>query len=146
MNTTTENPVLEIQRLIDAPSERVFDAWMNREEWETWMGPEGCRCELTLFEPRVDGRYRIVMRMSDGRELIVGGTFQVIEAPYLIALTWKWEHGEHDSLVTIRMNDIGGETELTLRHEGLLTQENCEGHNQGWSGALDKLEAYLADA
>ena len=137
------SPTLEIKRLIDAPVQRVFDAWMQRAQWAAWIGPEGMKCEVPEMEPRVGGRYRIIMNMSDGSTLPVIGTFQTIDAPHLFAFTWKWEGGEHDSLVTISLRDVGGKTELTLRHDGLLTAENVEGHGKGWSSALNKLEAYV---
>jgi uncharacterized protein YndB with AHSA1/START domain len=136
-------PTLEIKRLFDASPERVFDAWMKRERWQAWIGPEGTNCKVTKFEPKVGGRYRVVMRMSDGRELPVVGVFRTIDPPHRFAMTWKWELGSDDSLVTVVLRDVGGKTEMTLRHDGLLTQENCDGHAKGWNGALNKLEAYL---
>jgi hypothetical protein len=35
-------------------------------------------------------------------------------------------------------------TELTLRHEGLLTAENRSGHDKGWNSALNKLGRFVA--
>ena len=49
MTTTTVNPVLEIKRLFDAPPERIFDAWLVREEWQAWIGPEGTQCEVPVL-------------------------------------------------------------------------------------------------
>ena len=144
MNTITDAPALEVKRLIDAAPARVFNAWMKKDEWEKWIGPEGTQSDVTDFEPKIGGRYRVLMRMSDGREIGVTGVFKIIEPPHRLAMTWKWEHGEHDSLVTISLREAGGKTELTLRHEGLLTQSNCDDHGRGWNSALNKLERYLA--
>jgi uncharacterized protein YndB with AHSA1/START domain len=144
MNTMTDAPVLEFTRTFDATPERVFDAWMKRERWQSWIGPEGTNSDVTAFEPKVGGRYRLHMRMSDGRKIGVVGVFKTIERPHRFAMTWKWENGEHDSLVTITLRAVGEKTELTLRHDGLLTQDNVDGHNKGWNSALNKLEKYLA--
>jgi uncharacterized protein YndB with AHSA1/START domain len=84
------------------------------------------------------------MRLSDGREIGVVGIFKAIERPRQIAMTWRWEDGEHDSLLTITLRAVGDRTELTLRHDGLLTQENVDGHHKGWDSALNKLEKFLA--
>jgi uncharacterized protein YndB with AHSA1/START domain len=146
MNTMTDAPVLEIKRMIDAKQDRVFDAWMKRPSWQAWIGPEGTDCDVTQFEPKVGGRYRVLMRLSDGREIVVTGLFKTIDRPKSFAMTWKWEHGEHDSLVTLTFRPVGDKTELTLRHDGLLTQENVDGHNKGWSSVLNKLEKYLANS
>ena len=88
--TTTINPVLEIRRLFDAPPHIVFDAWLEREQWQAWIGPEGCQCEVPLLEPKVGGRYRIQMRLSDGREIPVEGVFKIIDRPNALAFTWGW--------------------------------------------------------
>lgn len=143
MSVMTKAPVLEIKRMIDAPQARVFSAWMKHEEWQSWIGPEAGRSEVPLFEPHVGGRYRLLMHLQDGRDMEVGGTFRTIEPEHTIAFSWKWADDEHDSLVTVRLRDVGGKTELTLRHEGLLTEENCDAHRGGWNGALNKLVAYL---
>lgn len=144
MNTMTDSPVLEIKRIIDAEPERVFDAWMKGERWQAWIGPEGTNSDVTEFEPKVGGRYRVLMRMSDGREIGVTGVFKTIDRPKSFAMTWKWEFGEHDSLVMLSFRAVGNKTELTLRHDGLLTPDNVDGHSKGWNSALNKLEMFLA--
>lgn len=145
MTVTTEDSVLEIKRTFDAPPARVFDAWLTREQWQAWIGPEGVNSDVPLLEPRVGGRYRILMRMSDGRVTPVTGVFQTIDAPKSFVFTWGWE-GDDDrqSLITITLADLGGKTELTLRQEGLGAPENRDGHGRGWNSALNKLAGYLA--
>lgn len=146
MNTMTEAPVLIMKRVFDASPARVFDAWLTHEQFQAWIGPEGVTCDVPIFEPRVGGRYRVVMKMSDGRVVPVSGTFKTIDRPKSFSMTWKWDHGEHDSLLTISLRDLSGKTELTLRHDGLLTVENCNGHEKGWNGTLNKLERLLTGA
>jgi uncharacterized protein YndB with AHSA1/START domain len=143
MSTVTE-PVLKITRTFDAPPERVFNAWLNREEWESWIGPEGCRCEVPLLEPRVGGRYRLQMHLTDGREIPVEGVFKSIDRPRSLSFSWGWAlSGKDDTLVTLTFRAVGGKTEMTLRHDGLPTGNDREGHGKGWNSALNKLTAYL---
>ena len=79
---------------------RVFDAWFMREQWQAWIGPEGCRCEVPVLEPKVGGRYRIQMHLSDGREIPVEGVFKVIDRPNALVFTWGWAlSGKADTLV-----------------------------------------------
>lgn len=146
MNTMTDAPVLIVKRTFDASPARVFDAWLTHEQFQSWIGPEGVTCEVPVFEPRVGGRYRIVMKMSDGSTLPVVGVFKTLDRPKGFSMTWKWENGEHDSLVTVSLRDLGGKTELTLRHDGLQTDENCNAHERGWNGTLNKLGRLLAGA
>lgn len=49
-----------------------------------------------------------------------------------------------DTLVTIELNPAeNGYTELTLRHEGILKQEDAAALNQGWKGYLENLSLYF---
>ena len=144
MNTTTINPVLEIKRTLDAPPQAVFDAWMNREEFQAWIGPEGVTCDVPVLEPRVGGQYRIDMKMKDGSTIPVGGTFKAIEEPDRIVFTWgRAGDASWTSLITLTLRAVGDKTELTLRHEGLLTEKDREDHGKGWNSALNKLERYV---
>jgi uncharacterized protein YndB with AHSA1/START domain len=146
MTMTIDETVLELTRVFDAAPARVFNAWLDREEWQSWLGPEGTTCEVPLLEPRIGGKYRILMTLSDGRLAPVAGAFTAIDPPSRLAFTWTWEGDDtRQSLVTLSFRDLGGKTEMTLRQEGLGTIESRDGHGKGWNSALNKLERYLAD-
>jgi uncharacterized protein YndB with AHSA1/START domain len=145
MSTAADDTTLEITRLFDAPPARVFDAWLNREEWQSWIGPEGLNCEVPLLEPRVGGRYRIIMRLSDGRVIPVAGIFKTIDVPRTLVFSWGAENDPtRQSLITLTFREKGDKTELTLRQEGLGSVANRDDHVKGWNSALNKLVAYLA--
>jgi uncharacterized protein YndB with AHSA1/START domain len=135
---------LEMTRTFNASPARVFACFTNKEEWSAWAGPREIRGEVTLLEPRVGGRYRIVMHRPDGKNLVAGGEFQVLEEPSRLAFTWRWEHGQDTTLVTIFLRDVGGKTEMHFRHEGFTSEEDRDQHNHGWNGCLEKLDAFLA--
>jgi uncharacterized protein YndB with AHSA1/START domain len=146
LNETSDKarPVLEIIRRFETTPEALFDAWLVRDEWQAWIGPEGCRCDVPLLEARVGGQYRIQMRFPDGREIPVAGTFEAIERPRRFVFTWGWEGDvNRQSRVTISLRDMNGQTELTLRQEGLPTPEDREQNGRGWNSALNKLTRYL---
>jgi uncharacterized protein YndB with AHSA1/START domain len=141
----TDETVLVITRLFDAPPARVFDAWLIREEWQAWIGPEGMQCDVPLLEPHVGGRYRVTMHLSDGQVIPVAGVFRVIDRPSTLVLTWGKEGDPSlDSLVTLTFRPHGDATELTLRQEGLGSVANRDAHGKGWNSALNKLVRYLA--
>jgi uncharacterized protein YndB with AHSA1/START domain len=119
MNAAVDDTTLEITRLFDALPARVFDAWLNREEWQSWIGPEGINCEVPLLEPRIGGRYRIAMRLSDGREVPVAGIFKIIDAPRTLAFTWGWENDPtRQSLITLTFREKAGKTETITPGDG----------------------------
>jgi uncharacterized protein YndB with AHSA1/START domain len=140
-----DDGTLVLTRILDAPSASVFDAWLNREEWQSWIGPEGVRCEVPLLEPRVGGRYRVTMHLFGGQTIAVAGVFKIIDRPRTLAMTWGMEGDpSRQSLLTITFMNLGQSTELTLRQEGLGSAFNRDDHGKGWHSALNKLVAHLA--
>src|SRR5271170_2531368 len=78
MNAVIESPVkLSLSRSFDAPPETLFDAWLQ-DSWSDWLGPEGVVCLSCEIDPRVGGKWRIVSRMPDGREVTMSGVYQEI--------------------------------------------------------------------
>jgi uncharacterized protein YndB with AHSA1/START domain len=143
MTKPPESPVLEIIRIFDARPAQVFEAWLDREEWQNWIGPEGVDCEVPLLERRVGGRYRLIMHLPDGDIVRITGIFKAIDANKGFAMTWGAEGGTHETLVTVSLRDLHGRTELTLRHEGLPGADDHDSHDKGWRSALNKLANYL---
>jgi uncharacterized protein YndB with AHSA1/START domain len=143
MTVEAKAPALVITRIFDAPPDRVFAAWLVQDEFASWIGPEGIHCDVPLFEPRVDGRYRLTMHLADGRRLPVAGTFTRIEPNRRLSFTWGGEGDSRQTLVSVELRDLNGRTELTLRHEGLPATE-LDGHGKGWNSALNKLGFHLA--
>lgn len=49
-------------RLVAAPADAVFAAWMSADAVQRWLPPTGARMEVELFEPRPGGalRFRLV--------------------------------------------------------------------------------------
>ena len=144
MTTPIESPVLEITRIFEASPTEVFNAWLEREQWASWIGPEGVHCEVPLLEPRIGGRYRLIMHLPNGNLLRVAGVFNAIAPNRSFAFTWGMEGEPRETLVTVELRDLNGRTELKLRQQGLPTPADRDGHGKGWNSALDKLVAYLA--
>jgi uncharacterized protein YndB with AHSA1/START domain len=142
------NPVddttLVITRLFEAPPAEVFDAWMTREAWQAWIGPEGIECDVSILDPHVGGGYRLEMRVSDKARMIVAGVFKMIDRPRSLSFTWGAEgDSTRQSLITLSFNARGTKTELVLRQEGLGNTSSRDQHGQGWNSALNKLDRHL---
>jgi len=93
---------------------------------------------------RVGGRFRVVMHTADDTH-DVSGVYREVVPDQKLVFTWAWRTTpERESLVTILLRPDGDGTLLTLIHEQFFDELARDRHGQGWTGALDKLEAYVA--
>ena len=138
-------PSLTITRKINAPPERCYRAWTEPEGLKRWFGPTGTEIVLAETDPRIGGRYRLVMRAPDGEEHDVSGVFRAVEANRKLVFTWAWKTTpERMSLVTVEFVPDGAATALTLTHEQFADEAARDRHRQGWTSALDKFAAAVA--
>jgi uncharacterized protein YndB with AHSA1/START domain len=138
---------LTLVRRIKARPEIVFDAITTAEGIAHWWGPDAGPVLVAEADPRVGGRYRVrFLRMLDSTEYESSGEFLEIVRPDRVVMSWRWEGGMPDpgeSRVEITLKAISEGTELIFVHSQLHDEEMRRSHEEGWNGALDKLEAYF---
>ena len=135
-----------IRKVLRASCEEVFDAWLDAAGMGEWMRPGPVTgCEVAL-EPRVGGRFRIVMT-APGAQFTNTGEFRVLDRPVKLQFTWissRW--GEQETLVTVDLNRRGAHCELVLTHERFPVEHDSGQLVTGWNQMLEKLEAHLGSA
>jgi len=138
-------PSLTLKRRLNAPPERVYAAWTDPEKLKRWFGPEQIETLRADADARVGGRFRIVMRGTDGEEHDVSGVYREVVPNEKIVFTWAWRSTpERESLVTVVIKPEGAGSLLTLVHEQFFDEAARDRHEHGWIGCLDKLERYFA--
>src|SRR5262245_53767676 len=132
-------PPPRIVRVLSAPPEEVFDAWTDPASLAVWMAPGSVRGSVAEVDARVGGRSRIVMKGPDC-DHEHEGEYLVLDRPRRLVFTWISQATQGRSTtvsVELRPRE-GGETELTLVHEG-LPEEAVADHRSGWGDILQKL-------
>ncbi len=142
MNKTHE---LTISKTIPASIETVFEAWLNPQALAKFIKPmdgmADCKVEV---DAREGGSFLIVMKAGD-KELPHRGEYRTIQRFEKLVFTWISDHTGSDSIVTLTFKDCGPqETELTLHHEGLPSEEARNNHEGGWIGILEQLTGFVA--
>ena len=141
-------PDLTITRVFDAPRDLVFKAWTDSAHGNDWSAPRGFT--VTAFEAdlRPGGAWRLRMRTPEGKELRVGGVYREIVPPERIVSTHAWQNPDgtsgHETLMTVALAAHGDRTEMTFRQTGFESDEDRDGHREGWSECFDRLEEHLA--
>ena len=138
---------LTLVKRVRARPSIVFDAMTTAEGISHWWGPDaGEPVLIAESDPRPGGRYRIRFRTNDGLEHESSGEFLEV-TPSRIVMSWRWTAGGADPgelRVEIALRAIAEGTEITFTHARLHDEESRRSHEAGWTGAFDKLEAYLA--
>jgi len=139
---------LTLVRRIRARPSIVFDALTTPDGIAGWWGPDGGPVLLAETDLRVGGRFRVRFRMLDGSEHESSGEYLELARPERLAMSWRWEGGEDpgESLLEFDLRAVAEGTELTLTHSRLANEETRRSHEEGWNGALDKLERHFLAA
>lgn len=142
---------VELRRVIRASRQRVFAEWTRPEELRKWFSPGTVHVAEAEMDARVGGSYRIVMQGptdnnpedAERRRPVVGEYKQIVPNE-LICFTWRpdWEN-QAESLVTVRLRDVEGGTEVLLTHERIAAESSCGGYEKGWTSCLEKLDEFL---
>lgn len=141
--TVATVPTVRISRIMPAPREEVFAAWLDAEGMRSWMCPGDIKEADAEIDPRVGGKYRVVMRGEENTYEMTG-EYVAIDPPSRIAFTWISHNTVAGSLVTLEFHDRGDETELVLTHERLPSADVAGQHEKGWTSVLEKLAALMA--
>ena len=140
-------PSLTLKRRLNAAPERVYAAWTEPEKLAKWFGPsetidDSVSAELNV---RVGSRFRVSFKTVDGERHEVGGVYREVVPNERLVFSWAWHSTpERESLVTVSLRADGDGTMLTLTHEKFFDEAARVGHQRGWTGTLDKLEAIFA--
>jgi uncharacterized protein YndB with AHSA1/START domain len=115
--TTPSDREIAMSRVFDAPCRLVFAAMTMPELVRQWLlGPDGWSMPVCEIDLRVGGKYRYLWkRVSDGREMGMGGVYKEVVAPERIVATEvfddPWYPGE--AVGTSTLIEHGGRTTLT---------------------------------
>ncbi|MGI9644123.1 MAG: DUF899 family protein [Ilumatobacteraceae bacterium] len=122
-----DSTTIDLDIVIDAPAETVFDFLVQPAKLFRWMGIGG---ELDAVP---GGAYRI--RYND--EDVAAGEFVEIDRPRLVSWTWGWEGSDEvppgSTSVRFELSEAEGRTTVRVVHEGLPTVESADSHAEGWT-------------
>lgn len=141
---------VRVSRLIRAPRERVFEAWIKpelRRQW--WLSARGDGPSMCEIDARVGGRYCLKQigggcetpDVADDYEWIMDGEFLEVVAPERLVFTWNVNHDPPtvDERVTVEFVEVAGGTEVTITHRGIIATHLRDGTEHGWTRLLEIL-------
>lgn len=138
-----------IERELDAPRERVWEAWTDPDEVTRWWGPAGFASprERIEMDVRPGGVFRLTMVGPDGAEYPSAGHFVEVEPPARLA--WAEPQIECSPLMravatTVELVALeGGRTRVVVTSRMTCTEELPEMARAGWGQQLDRLAGHV---
>ena len=141
---------LLVSRTINAPRERVYQAWTDPAILKQWFAPSPFTTQVVELDVRPGGANRLVMRDPDGKEYPCGGVYLEVakneRLVYTDAYTRAWEPSENPFMtVILTFEDVNGKTNYTaqVRHWTEADREKHEkmGFREGWGKCADQWKA-----
>lgn len=145
--STHEALALRLERVIPAPPNRVFAAWSDPDLLRQWATPPWLASGEGMLELRVGGAWSIVMIEPSGRRMRAFGVYREVTPPSRLVYTHQWDGPEGTSpetTVVVEFIAEGDGTRVMLTQTGFENAPSRDGHQQGWSEALDQLPLLLS--
>jgi uncharacterized protein YndB with AHSA1/START domain len=157
-----------IARVFDAPRDLVWKCFTEPERLKQWWGPKGFTVVAAHLDLRVGGIYHYGMKTPDGATMWGKFVYREIAPPQRLVFvnSFSDENGgitRHPGSATWPLQLLstftfealpGGKTKFTVTWRTLdatAEEQNTfdtmhDSMQQGWSGTMDQLDAYMARA
>jgi uncharacterized protein YndB with AHSA1/START domain len=143
-NADTADRELQLERLLNAPIDLVWEVWTNPDHIKNWWGPNGFTNTITRMDVRKGGVWDLVMHGPDGTDYKNKSEFvEIIPKEKLV-----YKHISGPKFLAIIEFEAQGEKTLIRWHMLFNTREEfiqtvkTFRADEGLSQNLDKLNAY----
>ena len=138
---------VRLHRVLRAPAERVYRAFLDREAMARWLPPYGFTGKVHESDPRVGGSYRMSFtNFSTGKSHSFGGTYLELVPHERLRYTDRFDDPNlpGEITVTIELRKVLGGTELSIVQAGIPAAIPVEMCYLGWQESLSQL-AHLVE-
>lgn len=138
---------IRLHRVLKAPPERVYRAFLDPAAMCKWLPPYGFTCTVEHIDARVGGSHRASFtNFTTGNSHSFGGTYVELKPNELIRYTDKFDDPNlpGEMAVTVRFTKVLCGTELDIEQAGIPDVIPAEMCYLGWQESLLQL-ARLVD-
>jgi len=142
----SETNTVRLHRVLRAPPERVYRAFLDAGAMAKWLPPYGFTATVHELEPRVGGKYRMSFtNFGTGKGHSFGGEFLELVPGERIRHTDAFDDpnlpGEMQTTITFTRAFCG--TELSIVQEGIPAAIPVQACYLGWQESLMQLAALV---
>lgn len=139
--------VVRLHRVLRAPPERVYRAFLDPDAIVKWLPPHGYTAKVHHMDARVGGSHRMSFtNFSTGNSHAFGGRYVELTPHERIRYTDQFDDPAMpgEMLATISLAAVACGTELTITQEGIPPAIPLEFCYLGWQESLSLL-AHLVE-
>jgi uncharacterized protein YndB with AHSA1/START domain len=133
---------VQLHRVLRAPPERVYRAFLDAEAVAKWLPPYGFTCKVHRLDARVGGRYEMsFVQFSNGRRHSFGGEYRELVPFEKLRYTDRFDDPNlpGEMLTTITLRPVSCGTDLHVVQEGIPEVIPVEMCHLGWQESLAQL-------
>ena len=139
---------VRLHRVLRAPPERVYRAFLDADAMAKWLPPNGFTGKVHHLDARVGGTYKMSFtNFSSGRSHAFGGQYLELVPHERLRYTDKFDDPNLPGEMTteVKLNKVSCGTELNVVQEGIPDVIPAEASYPGWQESLT-LRAKLVEA
>lgn len=140
MNVTTGT--VNLYRVLRAPAERIYRAFLNPHALGKWMPPHGFTAQVHALDARVGGPYRMSFtNFSTGHCDAFGGEYLELVPNVRIRHTDSFDNPAlpGEMVTTVTFTPVSCGTALAIVQEGVPAVIPLEACYLGWQESLNQL-------
>ncbi len=137
---------LNFHRVLKAPPERVYKAFLNPAALAKWLPPAGYTCTVHRLDAKVGGTFAMSFTEFDkGKSNDFGGTYLELIPNEKLHYTDKFDDPnlKGDITVTVVLKKVSCGTDMSITQAGVpdvIPQEMC---HLGWQDSLKQLAQFV---
>ena len=141
--TTNNTNTIKLHRVLMAPPERVYRAFIDAGAMCKWLPPNGFTCTVHHLEPKVGGTYKASFtNFSSGKSHSFGGEYIELTPNERLRYTDRFTDPNMpgEMMTTIELKKVSVGTELNIVQEGVPAFIPAEACYLGWQESLALLK------
>jgi uncharacterized protein YndB with AHSA1/START domain len=140
---------VRLHRVLTAPHERVYRAFLDAAALAKWLPPDGFTCTVHELDARVGGKYRMSFtNFSTGNSHSFGGTYLELKPGERIVHDDRFEDPNLPGtmVTTITLREVSCGTEVSIEQAGIPEPIPVEHCYLGWQESLTLLARLIERA
>jgi len=134
---------IRLHRVLAAPAERVYRAFLDPQAKSKWLPPNGFTCTVHKMEARVGGTYKMSFtNFSTGNSHAFGGEYLELVPSERIRYTDRFDDPNLPGRMetTVMLKKVPSGTELSIVQEGIPDAIPADACYLGWQESLAQLK------